>query len=665
MHFCAARGSAFVSLLFRIGIVLAAGLSSFGLWADTLSPALMAKVRAATFEVVMAKPAHDPLTYEKPLPMDLIPYQQRNDKFFSVGSAFALGHNRYVTAGHVITLALHSLWGPPALRDAKGQVYAIDKIEKYASDRDFVVFSLTSDPAVAPLDVDRRPVLNQPVFAVGNALGEGVVARDGTYTSQTPEAQNGAWRWLRFSAAASPGDSGGPLLDQDGKVIGVVLAKSPNENLNYALPISELLDAPDHVAVLDRRDAYRMPVMDEQSTQPYRKTFALPMSLADFTAKLGQLDEERTQALRSALLKQQADRLFPLGAGSSHILHAFAPLNTMPQLLVRSADGQWRGVMQKGPHFSLQDGARVTMGRVDPTLYFFHVRRPDHLAANQFYDNPQRLMDTLLSAGLSNRTIGSASIKVVSDGEPTETVRHIDAWGRPWRVDVWPIPFGNMYEIAMSLPVPDGYVVAFRVVQAANEPAYVDDMQALADFVSVAYGGSLQQWHEFLQDKALLPAALADVRLDVDYGRSFRYDSNHIKVAFTQKVQKIAPDSTLTLGFGFFNHHGQYGLDVADVRVTPQDGLADRINIRRVLQPTDDMGAEAKARWQKYMLGQHPFDGVAYVENDKAGIGKVLKPAHAQPGVLYSAFLAVEGSQPPELMKSKMDALMDGVQIDD
>ena len=81
------------------------------------------------------------------------------------------------------------------------------------------------------------------MFAVGNALGEGVVIRDGVYTSDSPEEQDGKWNWLRFTAAASPGNSGGPLVDRHGQLIGVVLRKSPSENLNYALSIAQVLGA--------------------------------------------------------------------------------------------------------------------------------------------------------------------------------------------------------------------------------------------------------------------------------------------------------------------------------------------------------------------------------------------------------------------------------------
>ncbi|HEX4375703.1 MAG TPA: hypothetical protein VHZ99_00970 [Steroidobacteraceae bacterium] len=56
-----------------------------------LDPQVLAQVQAATYEVVIAKPATDPLTYARPLPMDLLPFQERNDKYFSIGTAFGIG----------------------------------------------------------------------------------------------------------------------------------------------------------------------------------------------------------------------------------------------------------------------------------------------------------------------------------------------------------------------------------------------------------------------------------------------------------------------------------------------------------------------------------------------------------------------------------------------
>src|SRR5258708_6605841 len=78
-----------------------------------VTPELQRAIRASTFEVVLKKPTHDPVSYEKPLPLELLPYVERTDPYQSVGTAFALGQNTYVTAAHVLTAAVDSQYGAP------------------------------------------------------------------------------------------------------------------------------------------------------------------------------------------------------------------------------------------------------------------------------------------------------------------------------------------------------------------------------------------------------------------------------------------------------------------------------------------------------------------------------------------------------------------------
>ena len=87
-----------------------------------LTPELQHAIRESTFEVVMKKPEKDPVSYEKPLPLDLLPFYERNDAYRSVGTAFSLGHNTYVTAAHVLIAGIASQYGEPSLRRADGTV---------------------------------------------------------------------------------------------------------------------------------------------------------------------------------------------------------------------------------------------------------------------------------------------------------------------------------------------------------------------------------------------------------------------------------------------------------------------------------------------------------------------------------------------------------------
>ena len=48
-----------------------------------------------------------------------------------------------------------------------------------------------------------------------------------------------AWKVIQTDAAANPGNSGGPALDKQGHVVGVLVAGG-GENMNFAIPIRQL-----------------------------------------------------------------------------------------------------------------------------------------------------------------------------------------------------------------------------------------------------------------------------------------------------------------------------------------------------------------------------------------------------------------------------------------
>ena len=163
--------------------------------AAPLEPDIQRQVREATFEVVVPKPAEESIRYDKSW-HELLPYQMRADKYVSVGTAFAIGDNTYATAMHVLIASFGDSRGEPMLRDAAGKLYPIAQVTKGSVDQDFAVFTLANPPDnVAALPLNEKPVLNGTVYAVGNALGEGVVMREGT----TPRTRR------RKTAAAGPG----------------------------------------------------------------------------------------------------------------------------------------------------------------------------------------------------------------------------------------------------------------------------------------------------------------------------------------------------------------------------------------------------------------------------------------------------------------------------
>src|SRR5437868_4618850 len=200
-----------------------------------------AVVAHGVFEVVTPKLENPRITYKRPLPIERLPFKQRNDSFHSLGTAFAISPTRFVTAAHVLSWQ-PSLHGTFALRDGSGAVFLFARIGNYSKYRDLAKAELEAPPPnVRPLELAGTPAVGDPIAAVGNAFAEGIVARWGTVASFTPEPLDGKWSFIRFSAPASPGNSGGPLVDAQGRVVGVVVAKvATSETLNYAVPIGEL-----------------------------------------------------------------------------------------------------------------------------------------------------------------------------------------------------------------------------------------------------------------------------------------------------------------------------------------------------------------------------------------------------------------------------------------
>jgi len=661
------KAGAMRSAFHRLALLALIGLCGATAQAASLDPAVLPKIQAATFEVVAAKPVNDPLTYEKPLPLELLPYQERNDKYYSIGTAFALGNNRYVTAAHVLQAGIDSLWGEPALRDAGGHVYAIGKIEKYSLQQDFVVFTLAEQPATAAaLEVNTKPSLNEVVYAVGNALGTGVVIRDGLYTSDTPEDQDGRWKWMRFSAAASPGNSGGPLLDKDGKLIGIVLMKSANENLNYALPIGMILNAPDHLAVIDQRVPYQFDVFDTILSNTFKTQFALPLSFADFSAAFQQRFNAYADVQLKALLAKEPDKLFPRGAGSNQLLHSMPSMEDFPALITRDNDGTWSLTKKAGGNTTLPNNGYVTPGVAGRNL-LFHIRKPDDVSSAQLYGDPSRMMDMLAKVGFLTRTIGPEKVRITSLGKPSRDTLYTDAWQRRWQVRVWPMPAENALVMTFALPVPDGYVVLMRIAGASQQHDYMINLQALTDFFFVTYDGTLAQWQDFLKNPALLPVAFKDIKIDIDYGHRFSYASKRVHLAFTPELQKIEPTSMLTLGFSYFTDHGKVVWDVGDVWLAASAHDQYWVNLARTTAPSDDLDDSFKSDWNKIVNHQRPFDGVARSENDVMKITSVVgAPADTKsPSTLYTVYHYAEGAHSQAAMKSKLDLLMKGVRVDE
>ena len=158
-----------------------------------------------------------------------------------VGSGIIVKSSGQILTAHHVIKGIKEGWAKPF----KGTWMPITGVVAQDELKDLAVINV--DPRDQDLQESRlgsgeHISSGDPVVAIGNPLGleysvtEGIVSEVRT----TPEGL----RLIQTDAAVSPGNSGGPLFDQNGEVIGVVsfnLSSSHDEgqNLNFAVSIDE------------------------------------------------------------------------------------------------------------------------------------------------------------------------------------------------------------------------------------------------------------------------------------------------------------------------------------------------------------------------------------------------------------------------------------------
>ena len=78
----------------------------------------------------------------------------------------------------------------------------------------------------------------QKVYLIGNSLGRGTCITSGIISDAVRMTPGLSYPYIMTDAAANPGNSGGPLLNEQGEVIGVLVAGIEKvKGMNYAIPI--------------------------------------------------------------------------------------------------------------------------------------------------------------------------------------------------------------------------------------------------------------------------------------------------------------------------------------------------------------------------------------------------------------------------------------------
>ncbi len=210
-------------------------------------------------------------------------HKDRKGDHNGMGTGFVISENGLIaTSLHVIGEAR-----PITVRFHSGQEYQAEAI--YAWDRklDLAVIKIGAT-GLSPLPLgDSDQVKNgQPIIAIGNPMGleqsvvTGVVSgiREFEHTDM-----------IQLAIPIEPGNSGGPLLDQNGQVLGLLNLKSTvTANLGFATPVSRL-----------------KPLLEKPNTVPMNRWL-----------RIGALDSRLWESKMGAQWSQVTGRIKVAGSGA-------------------------------------------------------------------------------------------------------------------------------------------------------------------------------------------------------------------------------------------------------------------------------------------------------------------------------------------------------------
>jgi S1-C subfamily serine protease len=193
------------------------------------------------------------------------------DTVLGYQSAEAAGTGVVLTSDGLVVTNNHVVEGATEITvtvGATGEQYPATVVGTDAS-ADVAVLQLAdaSGLATASLDDDDAVAVGDAVTAVGNAQGGGVLlaaggtvtALDESITTQAEGVSAGErlTGLIQVDADVVSGDSGGPLLDDEGEVVGITTAASSGsaDITGYALPIGDVLDVVTQIVAGDDTDS--------------------------------------------------------------------------------------------------------------------------------------------------------------------------------------------------------------------------------------------------------------------------------------------------------------------------------------------------------------------------------------------------------------------------
>ena len=655
----------FLSAIFITVLAVSCASSPGELSSGPLSGKTLELVKNAVFEVVLEKPTDDPTVYERELNWDTVPYAIRSDKYYSIGTAFAISNTELITAFHVINLGFESRTRSRYfIRDMEGNIFEVDQVSGGSNEIDYLIFTVKGKTFSEFFRFEDKYKVGDPVYSIGNALGEGIVIRNGLVLGTIPEEDSGRWNLLKSSADGNPGNSGGPLVTSSGRVVALVTALK--DNILYSVPAD--------VIQKDGRSAlsYRMKFNFGHLilANNYKRTFEIQVPLPDSYAGVRRNIREAYvkdyDVSMSALFSEAPEYI--TGPNNVYLLNSSLS-SIFPEIsFVDPNDDNWKLSGLEKKRITLDDDGQLMYASVSG-YNFYKIKKPSSVSLEKVSSDPRYIMDLLLQNLRTERTLwGNDKYRILSFGDPSEKGEYRDTIGRIWLTFKWDIIFDDKVLIMYVLPLPNGPVVLSTMQPSAFQMDYEWDLRKICEHTFAAYDGTFNEWNDFIALKKYMPDFLKDTRFDWNSGsRELSITYGSVTLSADRQVFDWDNDSELFLAPSWYKLDNKAAFDTRKLILSRDVRGNDFIVLYRHIKPDTKLGATVMENWNDLVIEKYPFDGKPgiSVKENTGSVGAIIKAQQLNPDTLYTLYLAMENPVNEDNLSRRFGALKHGVYIRD
>ncbi|GHV69456.1 serine protease [Spirochaetia bacterium] len=624
---------------------------------------------SAVFEVVLEKPINDNLVYERELNWEKIPFAIRTDKYVPIGTAFAISDTELVTAFHVINLGQVSMtYGKYFIRDSKGNVYEVDRITSGSNEQDFLTFTVKGRSFTDFFEFETNYKTGDPVYSIGNALGEGIVVRNGLVLGTVPEEESGRWNLLKSSADGNPGNSGGPLVSPNGKVIALVSAL--RQNILYSVPAELIINRNQKTLSYRIKPTYGHFILANNLNRTFESTVNLPDNYRTLQEKITDAYKKDYALGMETLFKEAPEYL--TGPNNYYMLQASLS-SSFPEIdFVDQDDDQWTLSKLNTKAYNLVDDGRLLHADLR-SWGLYKINKPKSVSLEKIYSDPRYCMDLILQNIRQDRTLaGTDKYRILSYGDPIDVSSYTDTLGRKWISARWLITYEDRIFIMYILPLPNGPALITTSQSSYLRYAYEWDIQKFCDHLWAAYTASFENWDEFINLKSSnlklqLPPFLENI--------NFKWRQNDAAISFTAgsvsfDIGKTVFDwnnaSELFLAPSHYMENDSLNFSVRKIILNRDPRGREFITMYKNIKPDPRLGTNAEENWQDIVQEKFPFNERPAIsaQDNKGFLGTVIKPPSASPEVRYSLYLSMEDPRSEDDLSRRLESLKQGVQVE-